>query len=221
MPHLDGYDIAGANISSREVGGDYYDVLRLSDTHYGIAIADVAGKGAGAALLMASLQASLRALAHVDFPIKDLVFRINNLIFENTALDKFITFFYGLLDTDRRTFTYCNAGHNPPLWISGNGGTRELEKGGLILGMMAHVPYETDCVSLESGDRIVLYTDGVSEAVNSGGEEFGLERIERTAVRCADASARDSVAALIDSVKEFRGDEIQNDDMTLVVVKIL
>jgi sigma-B regulation protein RsbU (phosphoserine phosphatase) len=221
MPHLDGYDIAGANISSREVGGDYYDVLRLSETHYGIAIADVAGKGAGAALLMASLQASLRALAHVDFPIKDLVFRINNLIFENTALDKFITFFYGLLDTQERTFTYCNAGHNPPLRISKSGGIRQLEKGGLILGMMAHVPYETDCISLESGDSIVLYTDGVSEAVNSRGEEFGLERIERTAAECADAPSRDAVAALIDGVKQFRGNEIQNDDMTLVVVKIL
>ncbi len=150
MPRLDGYEIAGVNISSREVGGDYYDVLRLSDTHFGIAIADVAGKGAGAALLMASLQASLRALAHVDFPIKNMIFRINNLIFENTALDKFITFFYGVLDTQQRTFTYCNAGHNPPMWISKVSGIRQLEKGGLILGMMANVPYETDSIVLES-----------------------------------------------------------------------
>jgi phosphoserine phosphatase RsbU/P len=221
MPRLDGYDIAGTNISSREVGGDYYDVLRLSGTHYGIAIADVAGKGAGAALLMASLQASLRALAHVDFPIRDLVFRINNLIFENTALDKFITFFYGLLDTEQRTFTYCNAGHNPPLRISKSGEITQLEKGGLILGMMANVPYETGSVALESGDRLVLYTDGVSEAVNSRGEEFGLERIEQTASRGADAPARDVVGSLIDGVKQFRGEADQNDDMTLVVVNIL
>jgi len=220
MPRLDGYDIAGINLSSREVGGDYYDVLRLSDTHFGIAIADVAGKGAGAALLMASLQASLRALAHVDFPIKNLVFRINNLIFENTALDKFITFFYGVLDARQRTFTYCNAGHNPPMWISKAGGIRQLEKGGLILGMMANVPYETESITLESGDRLILYTDGISEAVNSRGEEFGIERIEQTAAQNADASARDAVDALIEGVKRFRGDAYQNDDMTLVVVNI-
>jgi sigma-B regulation protein RsbU (phosphoserine phosphatase) len=220
MPLLDGFEIAGINLSSREVGGDYYDVLRLSETHYGIAIADVAGKGAGAALLMASLQASLRALAHAEGPIKDLLFRINNLIFENTALDKFITFFYALLDTERRTLTYCNAGHNPPLWIRNSGEIRQLEKGGLILGMMANVPFETDTITLESGDRLVLYTDGISEAVNSSGDEFGMERIEQATAQSADVSARDLVDALIEGVKQFRGDAYQNDDMTLVVVNV-
>jgi phosphoserine phosphatase RsbU/P len=220
MPLLDGFEIAGVNLSSREVGGDYYDVLRLSETRYGIAIADVAGKGAGAALLMASLQASLRALAHAEGPIKDLVFRINNLIFENTALDKFITFFYALLDTGRRTLTYCNAGHNPPLWIRKSGEIRQLEKGGLILGMMANVPFETDTITVESGDRLLLYTDGISEAVDSNGAEFGMERIEQTAIQNTDASAQDLVDRLITGVESFRGEAYQNDDMTLVVVNV-
>jgi sigma-B regulation protein RsbU (phosphoserine phosphatase) len=218
MPVLEGIGIAAINIPSREVGGDYFDVIPLSENLYGIAIADVAGKGAGAALLMASLQASLRALARSDFPIKDMVFRINNLIHQNTALDKFITFFYGLLDTEQLTFTYCNAGHNPPLRIPKSGETASLEKGGVILGMMANMPFEIDSIELYSGDRIVLYTDGVSEAVNPQGEEFGTERIETIVKRNSNSSASDLLNAILDNVTQFRGDAYQNDDMTLVLL---
>jgi sigma-B regulation protein RsbU (phosphoserine phosphatase) len=220
MPVLDGMQIAAVNIPSREVGGDYFDVIRLSENLYGIAVADVAGKGAGAALLMANLQASLRALARADFPIKDLVFRINNLIHQNTALDKFITFFYGLLDENRLTFTFCNAGHNPPFRISKTGEVTSLEKGGVILGMMANMPFETDSIQLNSGDRIILYTDGISEAVNVKNEEFGVERILDAVSRNSEASASDLLKAILNNVIQFRGDTYQNDDMTLVVMVV-
>jgi sigma-B regulation protein RsbU (phosphoserine phosphatase) len=220
MPPMKGFDIAAVNVPSREIGGDYYDVLQLDETHVGFAIADVSGKGAGAALLMASLQASLRALAGTGLPIRDLVFRINNLIHRNTALDKFITFFYGVLDTEARCFVFCNAGHNPPLRMSAGGGATPLEKGGVILGMMANVSYETGEVSLDPGDRLLFYTDGISEAVNGKGEEFGTDRITALLRSGADGSASGLIEAMMDAVVRFREEAEQNDDMTLMAVKI-
>jgi sigma-B regulation protein RsbU (phosphoserine phosphatase) len=221
LPAPDGYRIAAVNIPSREIGGDYYDAIALSDTVFGIAIADVSGKGAGAALLMANLQASLRALAHREFPVKDMVARINNLIFQNTALDKFITFFYGELDTARNTFTYCNAGHNPPIRIGTSGIPQELEKGGLILGMMANVPFVTETVELHPGDRILLYTDGISEAVNESGAEYGLNRVVELLQQNPGWSADEMIESILGDVKRFRGNAGQNDDMTMVAVKVL
>jgi sigma-B regulation protein RsbU (phosphoserine phosphatase) len=220
MPPMKGFDIAAVNVPSREIGGDYYDVLQLDETHVGFAIADVSGKGAGAALLMASLQASLRALAGTGLPIRDLVFRINNLIHRNTALDKFITFFYGVLDTEARCFVFCNAGHNPPLRISAGGGMTPLEKGGVILGMMANVSYETGEISLDPGDWLLFYTDGISEAVNGRGEEFGTDRITALLRSGADGSASGLIEAMMDAVVRFREEAEQNDDMTLMAVKI-
>jgi phosphoserine phosphatase RsbU/P len=220
MPPVTGVDIAAVNVPSREIGGDYYDVLQPSETRVGFAIADVSGKGAGAALLMANLQASLRALAETDPPLNDLVFRINNLIHRNTALDKFITFFYGVLDTARREFVFCNAGHNPPLRVSADGEVTPLEKGGVILGMMANISYETGTVTVERGDRIVFYTDGISEAVNPGNEEYGTDRIIEAMRSKPGVSAAGLLDELMADVEGFRGAAEQNDDMTLMVVRI-
>jgi phosphoserine phosphatase RsbU/P len=221
MPVLDRYEIAAVNHPSREVGGDYYDVIRLSDTRFGISIADVSGKGAGAALLMASLQASLRALACPELPVRDMVGRINNLVFQNTALDKFITFFYGELDTASGSFTTCNAGHNPPLLIRRSGECVPLEKGGLILGMLAHVPYETETVELRPGDRIVLYTDGISEAANGRDEEFGVDRILELVAAHPDVPASETIRMLQTEVGRFLDGAYQNDDMTALVIRVL
>ncbi len=221
MPLLPHYDIAGVNIPSRQVGGDYYDVIPVEENRYGITIADVSGKGAGAALLMANLQASLRALVSGSFPVEQMVARINNLIHQNTDLDKFITFFYGELDVRSNRFTYCNAGHNPPYLVHKEGTVEELTTGGIILGMMEDVQYETATLSLKPGDRIVMYTDGITEAANTDEEEFGEARLIQCVHSNSGLSAGDLLKKISDSVKEFSDPLPQADDITMVVIKMV
>ncbi len=220
LPKLLNYDVAALNVPSREIGGDYFDVIPIVDQVYGITIADVSGKGAGAALLMSNLQASLHALISGDIQVSEIVTRINNLIFRNTALDKFITFFYGQLDTIKNRFIYCNAGHNPPYKVSRNGKIEELDAGGLILGMMADVDYETASVDLEPGDRIVMYTDGITEAMNRQGEEFGEERLKQIVIDGLALSSQELLDHIVSEVNRFAEGMQQADDITMVVFQL-
>jgi len=219
LPQLNGYEIAAVNIPSRQVGGDYFDIISISENRYGIAIADVSGKGAGAALLMANLQASLHALATSNIRIGEMVSRINNLIYQNTALDKFITFFYGELDTKENTFTYCNAGHNPPYRVDEKGKVVELMVGGIILGMMKDVVFETATVTIKPGDRIVMFTDGITEAMNEKEEEFGEERLKKLIQKWPNVSSQELMDKIISEVKGFSRGTPQNDDITMVILK--
>jgi len=219
-PEIKGYDIEGVNLPSEQVGGDYYDFIKIDDTHYGIAIADVAGKGTPAALLMANLQASLRALASEYLSPKEVVFKINNLIFRNTDIATFITFFYGILDTKKRTFTYTNAGHNPPYLLHRDGSLRTLTEGGLILGMMENVIYGEQRIQLAPGDLIVMFTDGVTEVINQREEEFGEERLVRIIRENRSAEAKQLINKINDALRRFTGGVHQNDDITLVVMRI-
>jgi len=221
LPQMEAFDIAALNIPSRQVGGDYFDVVSISENRYGIAIADVSGKGAGAALLMANLQASLHALATVDVTIPDMVARINNLIHQNTALDKFITFFYGELNTRDKTFTFCNAGHNPPYRISESGKVDELMTGGIILGMMPNMSFETETIILEPGDRVVMFTDGITEAMDPAEEEFGEERVQELVSSQPDVSAQSILESIVAEVETFSSGAPQADDITMVIVKAL
>ena len=219
LPEMKNYDIAAINVPSRQVGGDYFDVITISKELYGIAIADVSGKGAGAALLMANLQASLHALAGSDMPVGKMVSRINNSIYQNTALDKFITFFYAQLDINNNTFTYCNAGHNPPYIIGSNRKVLELMTGGIILGMMADIEFETETLRLKAGDRIVMFTDGITEAMNEKEEEFGEKRLLGFVKDSPDKSAQDIIEGILSEVDSFSGTLPQADDITMVVLK--
>jgi len=219
LPVLKQYEIAAKNIPSRQVGGDYFDVVPISETVYGIAIADVSGKGAGAALLMANLQASLQALVTSGIEISDMVSRINNLIVQNTGLDKFITFFYGQLDIEKHVFTFCNAGHNPPYMVHPNKKTRELMAGGIVLGMMADMTFETASVLLNPGDRIVMYTDGITEAMNVQEDEYGEDRLKKIIQKFTDFSAQKLMEKIESDVETFSGEASQADDITLVVLK--
>jgi phosphoserine phosphatase RsbU/P len=220
IPVLNGFDIAAVNIPSRQVGGDYFDIIPLSESRLGLAVADVSGKGAGAALLMANLQAFLRALVPEGKPIKDLVFRLNNLVYHNTGLDRYITFFYGELDTRNRTFTFCNAGHNPPYWVDSKSAIVELSTGGIVLGMMPDMAYQTETVTLSPGDRIVLYTDGITEAQDPNDAEYGEERLKLFIQLMEPLPSREWMDRLLDSVKKFRGEALQSDDMTLMVIQV-
>ena len=219
-PVIENFELAGINISSREVGGDYYDCIKLSDCKYVITIADVSGKGAPAALLMANLQASLHALVDTDLDITEITYRINNLIYRNTGFDKFITFFFGVLDVKEKTFTTVNAGHNPPYLFHKDRSFELFEAGGLILGMMPNMRYEFETVSLKAGDLVVMFTDGVSEAMNAEEEEYEDKRIQECVLKSFDCSAEEIMQNLIDSVQEFSKGEPQSDDITILTMKI-
>jgi sigma-B regulation protein RsbU (phosphoserine phosphatase) len=215
-----GYDIAAINESSQQVGGDYYDVIPLSDHEFAIAIGDVSGKGVPASLLMANVQAALRTMAPLRLPMPEATQRLNALVYSNTQADKFITFFWGILDTRAHTLTYVNAGHNPPYLIKPDGSHLPLSTGGLILGILDHAPeYEQETVGIGEGDMIVTYTDGVNEALSKDMEEFGNERLEHLLAELVDGSP----AALIHTVRErilaFTAGAKQSDDITMLVVK--
>jgi len=220
LPSFEKVDIAAINIPSREVGGDYWDVIPLSENKFGVTIADVAGKGAGAAMLMANLQASLHALVSTDLPISDVLSRINQFIYQNTGLDKFITFFYGELDIEKRLFTYSNAGHNPPMKLNKQLKLEELTTGGIVLGMMENVSFDTATVMINPGDGLLLYTDGITETMNADEEEFGESGVLACLKNKFNLEASQIIQSLIDDARRFSGSDIQTDDMTMVMIKM-
>ena len=185
-PKGDKFLISALSKPSRQVGGDYFDFVTGHDGKLGFAIGDVSGKGLPAALLMAVLQASFNAQAENRLSVCETVARVNAHLTRVTEADRFATFFYGELNLDSGNFTYSNAGHNFPILISADGQVKELTKGGLVLGVMADTHYEEETVLLQAGDTLFLYTDGISEAQNLTGEEFGEERLTQLLVekRC-------------------------------------
>lgn len=222
IPETPGLDLAASTIPSREVGGDYFDVVKTPDGSTLIAIADVTGKGVPAAMLMANLQSMLHVLLPIDISIGDATARINDLIHQNTPSDKFITFFWGKYYSDRRLFRYVNAGHNPPLLLRKESSTfEELSEGGLLLGAMeTMMPYEEAEAELNPGDLVVCYTDGVNEAMRPDGQEdFGEERLEEIIIKNRDQSASAIKSEIIRAVNEFAGKRL-GDDLTLVVFRV-
>ncbi|MCK4385868.1 MAG: SpoIIE family protein phosphatase, partial [candidate division Zixibacteria bacterium] len=176
-PQVEGFDIAGINIPSQQVGGDYFDFIEYEDGRLGIAIGDVSGKGVSAALLMSNLQATLKGQVEHDLPIERTMNIINSLVFRHTASDRFATFFYGILKLKENSLEYVNAGHNPPILLRGNKEAEFLEEGGLVLGVLPEVEYCKGEIKLQKGDLIVCYTDGVTETINTRDEEFGIEKL--------------------------------------------
>lgn len=221
IPECDELDIAAKNISSHQVGGDYFDILKTPDNHLLFAIGDVTGKGIPAALLMANLQAMLHVLLPVDISLSEASGQVNNIIYRNTPNDKFITFFWGIFNPDNSEFRFVNAGHNPPIWLKkGEEDVEELAEGGLILGAMpTTTPYSEQRVTFSSGDLVVLYTDGVTEAMNKDeSEEFGEERLLDCIKNNRSKSADKIQASIIQEVQNF-SDDIQYDDITLIIIK--
>ena len=220
IPQVEGFELTGLNKPSKQVGGDYYDLIPIDNNRIGIAIADVSGKGAPAALLMANLQASLRTLVGEKKSISELMSLINNMIVQNTDIDKFITAVYGILDIEKKLFVYSNAGHNPPLLVHDDGTIEQMEKGGLVLGMMKDVPYEEGTIHLRPNDLIIMYTDGVTEAMNAEEEEFGEESLLDTIQEDENLSAEALSQKIVQRVKSFAADDQQQDDITLVIIKV-
>jgi sigma-B regulation protein RsbU (phosphoserine phosphatase) len=219
-PEVPGFDLAGATQPHDEVGGDYFDFIRVSDSRLGIAIADVSGKGIPAALIMAGFRMSLLAEIRNEFTMRAVMRKVNSLLHESTERDKFVTLFYGVLDWKNRSLSFSNAGHNPPLLLRADGRVQYLLEGGVALGVLPDARYEERPVALHPGDVLLLYTDGVSEAELPTGEQFGTERLERCLKRLAEGTAQEILKGVVDEVTAYAGEHGVNDDLTLVVVKV-
>jgi phosphoserine phosphatase RsbU/P len=218
LPQLPGIELAGAWQPARTVGGDYFDVVRLDDNRIGICVGDVSGKGLTASLLMANLQAAFRAYAMPDASPAVVCGKLNAFVCGNVAPGKFITFFYGILDGQKKAFTYENAGHCPGIVAHAGGQTELLSGQGGVFGVQPEWTYQDFTIRLASGDRLLLYTDGVSEAANKEGEEFGQQRIGAAAAS-AQGSAADCQRRVMEEVRKFCGGEF-GDDVTMIAVAV-
>jgi phosphoserine phosphatase RsbU/P len=218
-PKFEKFDLAGVNVPSEMVGGDYFDFIHLTDKDLGIVIGDVAGKGIPASFIMASLRAALRIEAFSHYAISTILSRVNDFLFESSDPERFVTAFYGVLDVRTGLLTYANAGHNPPLLLKSNGTTELLSEGGMLLGAFPSALYHEYRVQLQSGDLLVMYTDGASEAENRKGEQFGWERIGQIARQFGPDGPRQVIRKLLKSINTHCDGIGLQDDVTLVVLK--
>ena len=216
LPQIPGCEVAAACIPARVVGGDYYDTIRLSENSVAIAIGDVCGKGMAAALLMSNLQAIVRAYASAATSPRELCAQANRLLSANVAPGKYITFFYGVIDAARMTMIYCNAGHNPPILYRRAGTSDQLTDGGPVLGVLPHAGYADGSIDLASGDRLLLFTDGVTEAMNENLEEFGEERLKQI-LAASPARAEEIQKQIMAAVVKFSTKELHDDATALVL----
>jgi sigma-B regulation protein RsbU (phosphoserine phosphatase) len=218
-PQLEGFDICAYNFSTEEVSGDYYDWVRIYDDQIGIVIADVSGKGVPAALLMAFLRASLRAAIHIGYAPHISMAKVNYLLWESIERNQFVTAFYAVLDASNKTLAYTNAGHNPPLLMDADGTARFIERGGLPLGMFRDTRYYEYYLPIETGQTLVLYTDGVTEAINNAGEEYGRDRLERIVREGRSLSARGLIDLIYQDILRWTDGRGSHDDMTFFIIK--
>jgi phosphoserine phosphatase RsbU/P len=219
IPQLPGYEIATAWQSALTVGGDYFDILPFGEEALGLCVADVAGKGLSAALLMSNLQAAVRGLASASLPPDGLCSRLNALLCRNMTSDRFITFFYAQLDGPTRLFRYASAGHNPPFLLRGDGTHQRLREGGGVLGVFPDQKFDMGSAQLAPGNRVILFTDGVTEATNPLGEEFGEARLLGLVEQNRGRSAEELQRRILDDVTAFSGGHT-HDDITLVVLAV-
>ncbi|WP_343411101.1 GAF domain-containing SpoIIE family protein phosphatase [Candidatus Amarolinea dominans] len=221
-PSLPGYDIAHVWLAAREVAGDFFDFIPLTARRLGLVIADVSDKGVPAALFMALARILMRVIAADRRSPARVLRRVNELLLENSRSDMFITLWYGVLDPVQHDLLFANAGHNPPLLLSAaTGKIRLLRKHGLILGILPAVALEDDRVALAPGDILILYTDGVTDAINLGEESFEMTRLQDVVLAHQTQSAAAIAEAIKAAVREFVGSAPQFDDLTLIVVKRL
>jgi sigma-B regulation protein RsbU (phosphoserine phosphatase) len=221
LPRIPGWQLAAKLEPARETSGDFYDFIPLPDGRLGIVVADVADKGAGAALYMTSVRTLIRTFATEHSTQPELALgAANDRIVSDTHTDMFVTTFYGILDPATATLTYCNAGHNPPFFLSAQerDAVQALRRTGMPLGIYGDATWGQDAVQFSAGDALVLYTDGITEAQNAQEELFEEERLLKTAKAHLRSSAQEIQEALLAEVHGFAGDAPQSDDLTLVVV---
>jgi sigma-B regulation protein RsbU (phosphoserine phosphatase) len=220
IPTVSGYDISCAWRPARAVSGDYYDVLEIDGNRAAVCIADVSGKGMPAALLMSNVQAAVKAFAPEASGPAELCSKVNRVVSANTSQDKFITLFYGLLDHESRKLSYTSAGHNTGLVVRCDGTVARLDRGGLVLGPFPECEFEEGETELQPGDKVVLFTDGVTEARSIEGEEFGEHRLISLIIENRRLDAAHLQETILQAVTEFCAGEF-HDDATLIVLSAL
>jgi sigma-B regulation protein RsbU (phosphoserine phosphatase) len=218
-PTVRGFEVSGRTVPSKEVGGDYYDFIWIGEDHLALVIADVAGKGVPAGLILASFRASLITETRESRSPSEILANVNFLLSRSTETQDFVTSFLGVLDIRDRQLVYTNAGHNWPYLLRRDGRIERLETGGPILGIMKSVPLESASTVLGSGDLLVLFTDGITEAMNRKGEQFGEERLEPLLASLSHLPASEIRDAVFREVSAFVGRAPQSDDQAIVVVK--
>jgi len=218
-PKVPGYELQGISFACYEIGGDYYDFIPKHDGKMLIALGDVSGKGTAAALLMSSLHAAIHAQTAARSTLTETVTSVNEYLANNTPANRFITLFVAELDPETGDLSYINAGHNPPLVARKDGAVEELESGGFPLGIMPKTEFELGKTNLQPGDGLVIYSDGVSEAVNPDGEEYGMDRLTeviKSNISMSASGLRDKIES---SLSAFTKTAPANDDITMVIVK--
>jgi len=219
-PQLSGFELSATNIPAKSVGGDYYDFLTLSSQKVGFCIGDITGKGMPAAMLMANLQATLRSQVIIFEDCCNCLKATNKQLFHSTAITKFATLFYGILDPNNNTLEYANGGHDAPLLFrSGKDEPEFLESTGLLLGVMEEVNYQRASVSLTSGDLLFLFTDGITEAMNSRQEEFGLDRLIYLVSKNRQKPTDEIIRSILQAVENHADTASQSDDITIMAIK--
>jgi sigma-B regulation protein RsbU (phosphoserine phosphatase) len=218
IPQIKDYEIAGMTQPVRCVGGDYFNVIRVSETQTVLCIADVAGKGMPAALLMSSLQAALKPLIWDTQSPRELCRRLNRILCEIAPVNKFVSFFYGVLDSKDNRLTYCNAGHNPPVLVRAGGASCELNAAGAVLGQFPDWVYEQSDVQLQAGDTLVMFTDGLVEASNQDNEPFGEECLTGIVLENRGLGAEDLKSLLMQAASGHCGGRFQ-DDASMIVLR--
>jgi sigma-B regulation protein RsbU (phosphoserine phosphatase) len=218
-PEILHYRIDGKSIPAKEVGGDYYDFISLKNNNLVFCLGDISGKGIPAALLMANLQALLRGQTLMDIPCKECIAFTNELLFNSTDGNKYATLFYGVLNTSENKITYCNAGHNEPILIDQADNVSRLKEGGIIVGILPGMVYEERTIDFLPGSLLVVYSDGITEAMDSNEEEFGEERLIRLIKENKNSAPSELIDLIINIVNEYAGNTEHADDMTLVIIK--
>jgi serine phosphatase RsbU (regulator of sigma subunit) len=221
FPSTPRLEVHAINLSSREVSGDFYDVVAAGDGSYLLAIADVAGKGVGAALLTQMLQASLRTQAGATASVAGILRNVNRLVYRSTAVQQFATFFLARVEDASLRLSFCNAGHNYPVLFRRDGRRELLSRGGVVVGILEDAAYEEETLTLEPGDRLLLYTDGVSEAANARGEMFGEQRLmDLVASLPSDLDATRITDRVVEAVRAFLDGVEAGDDITVMALRV-
>lgn len=220
-PLLKNFDISAYNFSTEEVSGDYYDWVKIFDDQIGVVVADAVGKGIPAALLMAFLRASLRTGVQIGYAPHIALSKVNDLLWDSTEENQFVTAIYGILDATNRTFVFSNAGHNPPLLVKNDGDKKFIEYGDLPLGMFRSRRYHQHFIRFEIGQTLILYTDGITEAANDYGEEYGNERLAQKVLAGIELPAKKLIDFIRKDVADFTGRKFLDDDGTLFIIKAI
>ncbi|HET9711518.1 MAG TPA: SpoIIE family protein phosphatase [Pyrinomonadaceae bacterium] len=218
MPNLNGFSLASAWQPAHDVSGDYLAAFKFNESHAALCVADVAGKGLPAALLMSNMQAALKSLASETISPSELCEKLNRLMCGNTPLRKFVSCFYGDLDVSNRTMTFTNAGHNPPFLMRRNGECVRLDDGGCVIGAFPESRFTQREIKFDECDKLVMFTDGVTEARNASGEEFGEERLQECLRAYRGCNAAELRTIILEEVKEFCGDNFDDDAALMVVI---